>query len=291
MAGPGAAGALVMSGRAAFSPHRNFADNLRALCARHGSIAAVCSGIGMNRQQFNKYLAGSTLPNAPALERICGFFRVEPASLFQPAQPNPAEPPPDAWIAASLNLDAMRQSTLRPGCYYLYTPWRREPSKCLRAALIVYRKGGLTMFARFTKYRVPGPRQRYHVSGRQDGVVLEQGRLRYLAATPRKGAGGMSLVSFGVEGTLSQDFISGLALEMEPSGNPVALRAALEYRGDASLLRRTIAEACILPLSDPSIAEEVRQSLAATAGGRASHLEAFSLLDGLPQQARRGQTG
>jgi transcriptional regulator with XRE-family HTH domain len=278
-----------MTERQAFSPHRQFADNLRALCARHGSIAAVCAAIGMNRQQFNKYLAGSTLPNAPALERICSFFRIDPAKLFQPEPTAPVTPPAEAW--ASLNLDAMRLTTLRPGCYHLYMPWRREASKCLRAALIVYRKDGLTLFARYNKYRVPGLRQRYFVWGRQDGIVLEQGKLRYLAATQHKGAGGMSLVSFGVEGTLNDDFISGLALEMDPSGSPVAVRATLEYRGDASLLRRTISEACILPLSDPSIAEEVRQSVSGPAPGRVPYLEAFSLLDNLPQQSRRGGAG
>ena len=41
----------------------------------------------------------------------------------------------------------------------------------------------------------------------------------------------MSLVSIGVESALSRDFMSGLALEMDPSGRPVALRATLEYRG------------------------------------------------------------
>jgi transcriptional regulator with XRE-family HTH domain len=277
---------MAVTERAAFSPHRQFADNLRALCAQHGSIAAVCAAIGMNRQQFNKYLAGSTLPNAPALERICSFFRIDPAKLFQPEPAAPAAPA-EAWITASQNLDAMRLTTMRPGCYHLYMPWRREASKCLRAALIVYRKDGLTLFARYNKYRAPGHRQRYFVWSRQDGMVLEQGKLRYLAATQHKGAGGMSLVSFGVEGTLNGDFISGLALDMDPSGNPVAVRATLEYRGDASLLRRTIAEACILPLSDPSIAEEVRQSVSAAAPGRVPCLEAFSLLDSLPRQSRR----
>lgn len=279
-----------MSGRTAFSPHRNFADNLRALCARHGSIAAVCSAIGMNRQQFNKYLAGSTLPNAPTLEKICGFFEVAPESLFHVPHGNQ----PDSLglsRAASLTLGKMRQSTLRPGCYYFYTPWSREPSKCMRAALFVYQKDGLTLFSRFTKFRSPGHRQRYSLSGRHDGVVLELDNAKYLLATSHKGQGEMSLVSIGVESSLSQDFINGLALVMDPAGHPIALRAALEYRGAASILRRTISEACILALSDPGIPEEVRQAVSAPPHGKAPYLEAFSLLDSLPLHSRRGGTG
>lgn len=290
-----------MNGRAAFSPHRNFADNLRALCARHGSIAAVCSAIGMNRQQFNKYLAGSTLPNAPALEKICGFFAVAPESLFQHPQSMRADGPwrgahaealsalPAGILSAATTvLGNMRESTLRPGCYYFYTPWPREPSKCVRAAFFVYQKGGRTLFSRFTKFRSPGLRQRYHLSGRHDGIVLESDKAKYLLATERRGLGEMSLVSIGVESALNKDFMSGLALLMDPSGSPVATRATLEYRGAGSILRRTISEACILPLSDPSIPEEVRQSVSAPPQARTAYLEPFSLLDSLPQPFRRG---
>ena len=270
-----------MSSRPGFSPHRNFADNLRALCAEHGSIAGVCSAIGMNRQQFNKYLAGSTLPNAPSLERICGFFKVEPESLFR--DPSGIQKQLSAGLlqTVSKSFHRMRRSTLRPGCYYIYTPWARDPSKCVRAALFVYEKDGMTLFSRFTKFRSPAVRQRFFLSGRHDGVVLESSGAKYLLATHSKGLGEMSLVSIGGENAQSHDFMNGLALVMDPSGSPVAMRAALEYRGASSMLRRIISEACILPLADPSIPEEVRQSVAAPP------LEPFSLLDSLPQQARR----
>jgi transcriptional regulator with XRE-family HTH domain len=277
-----------------FSPHRNFADNLRALCARHGSIAAVCSAIGMNRQQFNKYLAGSTLPNAPTLEKICGFFEIAPESLFQaPPAPGGSALPAAITSALSSALDRLSSGTLRPGCYHFYTPWPREPGKCLRAALFIYQKGGLTLFTRFTKFRNPGSRQRYELSARHDGVVLESDKAKYLLATSRKGVGNkssgeMSLVSIGVEGALSRDFQSGLALEMDPSGSPAALRATLEYRGSSALLRQTISEACILPLSDPAIPEEVRQSVSAPPHAPDPCLAPFSLLDSLPQPSRRG---
>lgn len=271
-----------------FSPHRNFADNLRALCARHGSIAAVCSAIGMNRQQFNKYLAGSTLPNAPALERICSFFGVPPESLFQPPEAASSAVLPEGAAAALLR---MRESTLRPGCYHFYTPWPREPQKCVRSALFIYRKDGLTLFSRFTKFRQPGLRQRYFLSGRHDGVVLESDKAKYLLATNRKGYSEASLVSLGAESALSPDFMSGLALVMDPSGRPLSVRATMEYRGSASLLHRTISEACVLPLSDPSIPEEVRQSVSGQPNAGDPYLAPFSLLDTLPQLLRRGGIG
>jgi hypothetical protein len=52
------------------------------------------------------------------------------------------------------------------------------------------------------------------------------------------------------------------------------------------MLRRTIREAGILPLSDPSIPDEVKQSLTLAPKSSVAHLEAFSLLDGLPKALR-----
>lgn len=274
---------------APFSPHRQFADNLRALCTQHGSIAAVCRALGMNRQQFNKYLSGSTLPNGPTLQKICSFFAVDPSTLFhgQDGQNATLPAPFNALGALSGMIGRMRQSTLRPGCYHFYYPWERDAGKCVRAALFVYRKDGSTLFTRFTKLRILGRRQRYYLSGRHDGVVLDSDNGKFLLALNRKGHGELSMVTLGAEHALNKDFMSGLALVMDSVGRPLALRATLEYRGASSLLRRTIAESGILSLSDPGIREEVRQSLSQAARPDASVLSAYSLLDSLPGDPRR----
>lgn len=277
-----------MNEQTPFSPHRNFADNLRALCTRHGSIAAVCRSLGMNRQQFNKYLSGSTLPNVATLEKICGFFHIASESLFhEPSaflNPKPA-PALDGLALHGLGFAAnafagMQPATLRPGCYHFYSLWPRDETQCLREALFVQTRGGTTLFTRFTRYRALGQGQHYYLSGRHDGVVLESEKARFLLSLNRKGCGEVSLVSIGAENALSQGLLNGLALVMAPSGQPQALRATLHYRGPAAVLRRTIAQAGVLPLSDRSVPDEVRQSLAVPRAK--AHLQAFSLLDGLP---------
>lgn len=280
-----------MNQQAPFSPHRNFADNLRALCTRHGSIAAVCRALGMNRQQFNKYLSGSTLPNVATLEKLCGFFRIESDALFRDplAFHKPVDPPrlaglplPGLSLAASA-FAAMQPTTLRTGCYHLYSLWPRDEAKCLREALFIQSKGAATVFTRFTKYRPVAQRQHYYLSGRHDGVVLEAEKARYLLSLNRKGCGDVGLLTVGAENALSQGFLSGLALVMAPSGSPQAMRATLQFRGGTDVLRRTIREAGVLAMNDPSIPDEVRQSLTLPRDTRAvAHLEAYSLLDGLP---------
>lgn len=58
-----------------------FSNNLRILCNRKPSITHVCRAIGINRQQFNKYLSGSVYPSRNNLEKICQFFEVDKETI------------------------------------------------------------------------------------------------------------------------------------------------------------------------------------------------------------------
>lgn len=285
-----------MSDAPAFSPYRNFADNLRGLCARHGSIAAVCRALGMNRQQFNKYLAGSTLPNAASLERICRFFAIDPQSLFRapgelPASAAPPAPAPGMFLPEMLlqaaALGNIRPGKLREGCYHLYHACPRDPSACIRSALAVEVRGGVTHFTRIAKHRTKAWRQRHYARLRHDGIVVETATSTFLLSVNRGGFGELGLVSIGIEGLANPNLMNGLALFMGTAGNPMALRATLEYRGTKQLLRRTLAEACILPLASPGIPEDVRQSL--RTGTEPDVLLPASLHEEPPRRLSRGK--
>ena len=64
-----------------------FPENLDYACSLFPSIADVCRRIGINRQQFNKYLAGSVRPSRHNMRRICDFFGVtECEFLMEPAR-------------------------------------------------------------------------------------------------------------------------------------------------------------------------------------------------------------
>ncbi|PSJ62750.1 helix-turn-helix domain-containing protein [Pseudaminobacter soli (ex Li et al. 2025)] len=65
----------------------DFPRNLALLCSYHASIADACRRLGMNRQQFNKYLSGHTRPSRRNMRRMCDFFGVTEAEmLMEPAQ-------------------------------------------------------------------------------------------------------------------------------------------------------------------------------------------------------------
>lgn len=60
------------------------AENLKLLTSYYKSVAEVCRRLGINRQQFNKYLNGSTMPSRHTLQRVCDFFGVEDYELLLP---------------------------------------------------------------------------------------------------------------------------------------------------------------------------------------------------------------
>lgn len=55
----------------------NFRRNLTFICRYFESISYICRRIGMNRQQFNKYLSGKSFPSRKTMRRLCDYFGVE----------------------------------------------------------------------------------------------------------------------------------------------------------------------------------------------------------------------
>ena len=59
-----------------------FAQNLRILCSYGRSISDICRRLGLNRQQFERYLTGKTQPSLATLRRICDFFGVDEGEIL-----------------------------------------------------------------------------------------------------------------------------------------------------------------------------------------------------------------
>ncbi|HEN8731807.1 MULTISPECIES: helix-turn-helix domain-containing protein [Pseudomonas] len=56
--------------------------NLRTLCEKSGSVTEFCRKVGLNRQQFNKYLAGTHEPSKSNLRAIANHFGLSTEVLF-----------------------------------------------------------------------------------------------------------------------------------------------------------------------------------------------------------------
>jgi transcriptional regulator with XRE-family HTH domain len=60
----------------------NFSTNLRHICAERISVAQICREIGINPQQFNRYLSGAGMPSAHNLRRICLYFELSEQDIL-----------------------------------------------------------------------------------------------------------------------------------------------------------------------------------------------------------------
>ncbi|MGH1414643.1 MAG: helix-turn-helix domain-containing protein [Pelagimonas sp.] len=60
--------------------------NLRQLSNQAASISALCRDLGINRTQYNRYLAGESFPRPDVLHRICSYFQVDARILLEPVE-------------------------------------------------------------------------------------------------------------------------------------------------------------------------------------------------------------
>ena len=63
---------------------RTISTNIGRLVKSRGNISAICRRLGINRQQFNKYLTGQHTPSQVNLNAICDYFGVKFPDLIMP---------------------------------------------------------------------------------------------------------------------------------------------------------------------------------------------------------------
>lgn len=63
-----------------------FVDNLRLACSSQRSVSQICREVGINRQQFNRYINGEARPSPHNLSRIAAFFGIGSHDFFLPEQ-------------------------------------------------------------------------------------------------------------------------------------------------------------------------------------------------------------
>ena len=68
---------------------QHFSTTLRTLCAGRGTHAEICAELGINRQQFAKYLSGNNIPSAFIIQKLVNYFDVSADLLFLNAHAKP----------------------------------------------------------------------------------------------------------------------------------------------------------------------------------------------------------
>ena len=225
-----------------------FGLNLRIQCEKYGSIAEVCRGTSLNRQQFNKYLRGENLPNVRTRRRLCEFFNIPEEEMFLPpeaerfgtktglyASDGNVKPSQDALKSlegfARSFLQRNSQSpkcNLADGYYYCYFPLQNQRNFLVRAALKISTLNGLTTFTRHTYFRSAEFPSRFIARGRHRGLVIQAEGETYLLGMNSFEPFHLSLITIP-NGT--DPIRMGLGLT-RGSSQSLTCRICLEYAGD-----------------------------------------------------------
>lgn len=167
-----------------------FSERLRRLCDRYGSYSQIARDLGVNRQQFARYLNGATMPRANMLHNIARYFGVEPEMLtglrpelklphespfkleakppfselqqnldnVQPPRAAPAQGQPQSNMLAALvgraQLEPITDNDLEPGFYVQYKNSFSVPGKIVVTLAYVKKKFGQYSYKRRNSIKI-----------------------------------------------------------------------------------------------------------------------------------------
>lgn len=135
--------------------NESLGQNLAVLCSYYSSVSEVCRRIGINRQQFNRYLAGQTMPSRHNLRRICDFFGVEETEILLPprrfaqiielrpkARPRSEQLPPHIQHIEALRLASGDRLEEYVGYYFRYFYSYGFPGMIVKSIFSLFEKDG-----------------------------------------------------------------------------------------------------------------------------------------------------
>ena len=236
------------------SIHATFAANLRGKCFEHGTIADICRGIGINRQQFNKYLAGTSIPNAVTLRKICGFLEIDEHTLFSAAsgpqtgmQTNnyfTRQSPLGLYALSNKNLD-LEIPDLPCGNYICYFPLQAVPGVLVRSLLVVYQNGRQKEFIRLTRFPATEGSSKLLMRGRHKGVVFASLNQIHLLGFNRYSPFQCSLMTLTTADTTSSGFFRGMIMTHGMDG-PLSTKLIVLATNSAASLKDTVGKLGII---------------------------------------------
>jgi len=250
-----------------------FPENLRILCEQAGTISEMCRRIGINRQQFNKYLAGTHAPSKNNLRAIASFFGLSADVLF--SNPNDfrsmmegghfhlfrsvvQSPKMLMFINEMLQTGESRLGEMT-GVYERYHYSSIYKGQIVRSIFCLYERDGMLMHyyvERFPNMDGSGKVDylfKYHgisflIASRLfsiDFETIQKNEMTFsnLAAVSRNSKKYIFGVTSGIAATMMRQ--------------PVAAKVAMSFVGKGLIRKANLRRATVLSPSDPSIPKEV----------------------------------
>lgn len=247
----------------------SFSQNLRFLCAETPSIAQTCREIGLNRQQFNRYLSGAGLPSAHNLRRIARHFDVPEADLFtNPDQfaaarhpkRSPQLPAPLFHLGTGF-ADQARILRRFLGSYHGYFTTPTWPGQVLRTLIHLRDVDGYVTSHTFERARSLDGSIHQRCSYR--GLVAERGGRLCLLERPRNAVGALSETILMPEHPHQISYLQGLVLGVSAGANrrPFSTRTVWVRIEEKTSASAALAATGTLAKDSPRLDPKVRRLL------------------------------
>ena len=250
------------------------AVNLRRLCGYYPSVAEVCRRIGINRQQFNKYLNGSSTPSIGSLKKICDFFGVEEGELLlasddfaalievrQRAAPSPLADSLEK-IAAQ-HGDSQQKLQRYCGYYHTYMHSPAFPGTILRYLCYIYQLGDHT-YGKSVERLVDKrhPEQGGFVSKYASLILHTDDRIYVMDHNPHSHqVFALTVLYPSHRSRLHLLTGLGIAVSGGPGRQAFATRVVYEYLGETCDRRAAIAACGLYPDDGPEIEDTIKLRL------------------------------
>lgn len=237
-----------------------FAKNLRWLCDAQPSIASVCRDTGINRQQFNRYLAGTAIPSAQIMRTICARFNVAEASMFLPNEELGRlvglGGTADELVRLLGTAGARKPDKFRTGFYFRYEPAVDGTGKrLLRSLYHVRETEGSFIFRATRRLRDIGKRTGAFARQRSSGTILKIAGHLYFFELKRPAAEGLS---FAVFNNTAEKSLMRTGMVFHPEH---AVRTALEYVGETVAVRPLLNRCGYFAADEDELDESLRAML------------------------------
>lgn len=229
----------------------NIAANLRALCGERGSIAQVCREVGINRQQFSRYLTGEAVPNKTNLAKICRYFAISDSDLFgTPLEDhsaadiaNPFRRSAAEWRRTVEVISKARPASIEDGAYYVYYGLTEEGAEIARSVMYIKSDGNLKTFRRITNISELKPTTWHYYRGDHKGIILEMRHWLYFLAIANEGKEEPSMIAAHWMG-VTPPLLSGVSI-VGGISEPMALPVVIEPITSGATIR-TVLKGCNL---------------------------------------------
>lgn len=254
-----------------------FSANLRRLCDQQGSVSQICRKIQINRQQFNKYLAGRHMPSTANIKAIADHFGLNAEVLFAPEEEFRtlfdgdffdtfsrlrSLPQVTRFLSTVMSAPETTEHSLL-GVYDRYHFSSIYPRRILRASLCIYPGPDLLQHVYVERFPNPDDRAKTAYRFKYHGFVFPiEGRVFTVDFETAQ----RNEMTFGIYSPIQRNakslmlgITSGIAATMYRQ--PFSTKLALHYRRPGLLSRADIARSTALDYNDPSIPTEVREYL------------------------------